>query len=261
MTTTTIYPIAGYPTIYLTTDGAQMTIRPMVPEDKDELLDFFRRIPPADRFGLKEDVTDPKVMERWALTLDYSRALPLLAILDGQIVGDATLHHRRAGSRQHIGEVRVVVDPNYRNRGVGRGLLHKLIDIAGNKGLKKLMFEVIADTEEAARQRDHHEGFGHVRRVAMVKVFRQRHAPVNQIIMVSLKLCHTVFDLALPLRRHLNIATLDLEFHRCFLHVNFLHHVLIVMRAQHSYIAAPGDRRLKDRHVVFDLAVIGQARV
>ena len=33
MTTTTIYPIPGYPTVYLTTDGAQMTIRPMVPED------------------------------------------------------------------------------------------------------------------------------------------------------------------------------------------------------------------------------------
>ena len=41
MTTTTIYPIAGYPTTYLTADGAQMTIRPMVPEDKDELLAFF----------------------------------------------------------------------------------------------------------------------------------------------------------------------------------------------------------------------------
>jgi L-amino acid N-acyltransferase YncA len=34
---------------------------------------------------------------------------------------------------------------------VGRALLHKLIDIAGDKGLKKLMFEVVADTEEAAR--------------------------------------------------------------------------------------------------------------
>ena len=151
MTTTTIYPIPGYPTVSLTTDGAQMTIRPMVPEDQDALLDFFRRIPPEDRFYLKEDVTDPTIISRWAETLDYSRVLPLLAFLDGRIVGDGTLHHRRAGARQHIGEVRVVVAPAYRNRGVGRGLLHKLIDIAGEKGLKTLMFEVVADTEPAAR--------------------------------------------------------------------------------------------------------------
>jgi L-amino acid N-acyltransferase YncA len=128
-----------------------MTIRPMVPEDQDALLDFFCRIPAEDRFYLKDEVTDPKTMERWAQTLDYSRALPLLALLDGKIVGDGTLHHHRAGARQHVGEVRVVVDPAYRNRGVGRGLLHKLIDLAGDQGLKKLMFEVVADTEQAAR--------------------------------------------------------------------------------------------------------------
>ena len=151
MSTTTIYPIPGYPTVYLTTDGAQMTIRPMVPQDQDALLDFFRSIPPEDRFYLKEDVTDPKLIARWVQTLDYSRALPLLAFLDGKIIGDGTLHHRRAGARQHIGEVRVVVASAYRNRGVGRGLLHKLIDIAGDKGLKKLTFEVVADTEPAAR--------------------------------------------------------------------------------------------------------------
>jgi L-amino acid N-acyltransferase YncA len=151
MTTTTIYPIPGYPTVSLTTDGAQMAIRPMVPEDEDALLDFFRRIPPEDRFTLKEDVTDPTMIARWAETLDYSRVLPLLAFLDGTIVGDGTLHHRRAGARQHIGEVRVVVASAYRNRGVGRGLLHKLIEIAGEKGLKKLMFEVVADTEPAAK--------------------------------------------------------------------------------------------------------------
>ena len=54
MSTTTIFPIPGYPTIYLTEDRTQVTIRPMVPEDKDDLLDFFRRIPQEDRFDLKE---------------------------------------------------------------------------------------------------------------------------------------------------------------------------------------------------------------
>lgn len=151
MSTTTMYPIPGYPTVYLTTDGAQMTIRPMVPEDKDALQHFFQGIPAEDRFYLKDDVTDPKVLERWAQTLNYTRALPLLAFLDGKIVGDGTLHPQRAGARKHVGEVRVVVAPAYRNRGVGRGLLHKLIDIAGDQGLKKLMFEVVADTEQAAR--------------------------------------------------------------------------------------------------------------
>ena len=59
MTTTNIHPIPGFPTVYLTQDGAQMTIRPMVPEDKDDLLDFFRRISQEDLFYLKEDVTNP----------------------------------------------------------------------------------------------------------------------------------------------------------------------------------------------------------
>jgi L-amino acid N-acyltransferase YncA len=123
----------------------------MVPEDQEALLDFFRSIPPEDCFALKDDVTDPKTIARWAETLDYSRVLPLLAFLDGTIVGDGTLHHRRAGARQHIGEVRVVVASAYRNRGVGRGLLHQLIDIAGEKGLKKLIFEMVADMEPAAK--------------------------------------------------------------------------------------------------------------
>lgn len=149
--TTTVYPIPGYPTVYLSENNENITIRPMVPGDKDMLLDFFRRIPQEDRFYLKEDVTSPQVIDLWAENLDYSRALPLLAIMDNKIVGDGTLHHRRAGARRHIGEVRIVVDPAYRNRGVGRGLLHKLTEIALDKGLEKLMFEVVVDTEAAAK--------------------------------------------------------------------------------------------------------------
>ena len=34
---------------------------------------------------------------------------------------------------------------------MGRGLLHQLIALAGDKGLQQLLFEVVADTEQAAR--------------------------------------------------------------------------------------------------------------
>jgi L-amino acid N-acyltransferase YncA len=169
-TATTFYPIPGYPTVELTEDGEQITIRPMQPHDEKALLEFFRRIPEEDRFYLKEDVTSPQVIKQWAERLDYSRALPLLAFKGNRIIADGTLHHRRAKARKHVGEVRVVVDPEFRNRGVGRGLMRKLVEIAKDKGVEKLAFEVVADKEEAARHTAQVLGFvpvavlrGHVR--------------------------------------------------------------------------------------------------
>jgi L-amino acid N-acyltransferase YncA len=105
--------------------------------------------------------------------------------MDDKIVGDGTLHHRRPGARRHIGEVRIVVDPEYRNRGIGLGLLHKLIEIARDRELEKLMFEVVADAEEAAKHTAQVLGFvpvaalphhvrdycGHVHHVIIMEMF------------------------------------------------------------------------------------------
>jgi len=131
----------------------------MVPADKEGLLDFFKRIPEEDRFFLKEDVTDATVIERWADSLDYTRVIPLLGEHNGKIIADGTLHRSRAGARKHIGEIRIVVDPAYRNRGVGRSLLHKLAELAKDRDIEKVMFELVADTEEAARRTATIQGF------------------------------------------------------------------------------------------------------
>ena len=133
----------------------------MLSTDKEALLDFFRRISPEDRLYLKDDVTSPAVITRWAETLDYRRVLPLLAIIDHTIIGDGTLHHSRAAARKHIGEVRVVLDPAYRNQGIGRLLLQRLVDIAKDEDreLEKILFEVVADTEQAAQHAARALGF------------------------------------------------------------------------------------------------------
>ena len=145
------YKLSAYPKELTLRDGRTVVLKPMMPEDGEPLMHFFQQVPADDRYYLKEDVTSPKVMQRWTSELDYDRTLPLLAWLGGQIVADASLHRTRALARRHVGEVnclfvaadpprRVLDDGARRNRDLrGKEPIpsaetagHK--DIAGRKG-------------------------------------------------------------------------------------------------------------------------------
>ena len=154
-----INPIPGYPAVRLTQDGQQMTVRPLVPDDKPALIEFFHGIPEEGRFYLKDNVASSSVIDQWFESLDYSRVLPLVAIRDGKIIADSTLHHRRARARMHTAEVRVLVHPQHRDQGVARTLLRELIQIASDRGLEKLVFEVVAGVEGSARYMAQSVGF------------------------------------------------------------------------------------------------------
>jgi len=155
--------ISGFPATFAI-KGGEIDIRPMAVDDAESLLAFFRRVPEEDRLYLKDDVTDGKVIERWSRELDYSRVLPLLARAGTEIVGDGTLHRSRADARRHVAEVRVVIDPQHRNRGVGRTLLQALVDVARREDdrLEKLVFEVVGDAEQAAAHAAEALGFSRV---------------------------------------------------------------------------------------------------
>ena len=156
---TVTFPIPGFPTVRLARNSEEYQVRPLHRDDGAALLDFFGRIPAADRFYLKEDVTSPPVIRRWIEQIDYSRVLPLVATKDDKIIGDGTLHRGRSGSRRHVAEVRVVVDPDYRNMGVGRGLLTCLTEVAHQRDIHKLRFEIVAGSEEPARRTAQALGF------------------------------------------------------------------------------------------------------
>lgn len=123
------------------------------------LHQFFLRIPAEDRYYFKEDVTSRQVVHRWAAELDYDRVLPLLAWAGEWVVADATLHRSRAGARRHVGEIRILVDPEYRNQGLGTTMLRELATIANENGLERLIFEAVAEKEEAAIKAAQYVGF------------------------------------------------------------------------------------------------------
>jgi putative acetyltransferase len=151
----TTYSIAAYPKEVALRDGAVVGIRPLDEDDGGALLHFFLGIPEDERFFLKDDVTSPAVIKEWTGHLNYNRALPIVAVESGQIIGEAVLVRRRGNARSHIGELRVTVVPAWRNKGLGTALIRELCDIASDAELDKVLFEVVegceADAAEAAR--------------------------------------------------------------------------------------------------------------
>ncbi|MGA7146845.1 MAG: GNAT family N-acetyltransferase, partial [Desulfobacterales bacterium] len=123
-------------------DGTKLLLRPMVPEDQDALYKFFKEIPREDARYLRDDVSSRLLVEKWAKNLDYEKTLPILAIKDDAIIGDATINRRRSGWKHHLGTVRVFVHKEYRNVGLGHLMIEELVDIAYKLGIEKLIVEI-----------------------------------------------------------------------------------------------------------------------
>jgi RimJ/RimL family protein N-acetyltransferase len=144
-------PVKGFPKLVTLRDRTVVTLRPMVREDKSELLAFFSRLPPEDRQFLKDDVTRPEIIEAWARDLNYDRVLPILAEHEGQIVGDATLHRQAYGWMRHVGEIRVVTDAYFRRRGLASAMAREIFYLALQVGLDKMVAEMAADQVAAIK--------------------------------------------------------------------------------------------------------------
>jgi ribosomal protein S18 acetylase RimI-like enzyme len=117
-----------------------MEFRPIAPGDEPALARFFARIPEADRTFLKEDVEDPHVIADWS----RPGTARVIAVDAGEVVGSVAvvpLH----GWSSHVGEVRLVVDPEQRGHGIGRDLARHAVVEAVDLGLAKLVVDVISD--------------------------------------------------------------------------------------------------------------------
>lgn len=148
--TTKKVELEAYPKSLILRDGSKVELRLLEEGDKLALLRFFEGIPEDERYYLKENVTAPEVIREWVTNVDISHVFPVIAVADGEIVADATLHRSRSMARRHVGELRIVVSPAYRERGLGRRMIRELLDIAAGFGLRKATFEIVAARQEAA---------------------------------------------------------------------------------------------------------------
>jgi GNAT superfamily N-acetyltransferase len=132
-------------------DGSRCKLRPLRKDDEKNFHEFFLAVPEGERMFIKHRVIEPQVIRDWCQNIDLGRNLPLLAFMDGKIVGDATLHQQLGGWKRHIGRVSVLVLPKYRGRGLARALVSEIVHLARDLGLKKVEAEFIGEQKAAIK--------------------------------------------------------------------------------------------------------------
>jgi len=132
-------------------DGLKCALRPLRRDDEKKFHQFFLDVPEAERMFIKHRVVEPEVIRDWCQNIDLGRNFPLLAIADGKIVADATLHQQLGGWKRHIGRVSVLVLPAYRGRGLARALVTEIVQLARNLSLERIEAEFIGEQEAAVK--------------------------------------------------------------------------------------------------------------
>src|SRR5258707_9438099 len=141
------YELQKFPREIKLKDGSKSRLRPLRKDDEKNFHEFFQAVPEAERMFIKHRVTDVQVIRGWCQNIDLGRNLPLLALINNKIVGDATLHQQLGGWKRHIGRVSVLVLPQYRGRGLARAMISEIAIIARNLGLEKVEAEFIGGHE------------------------------------------------------------------------------------------------------------------
>jgi len=155
------YPSDGlpYPKQFEIKDDIIMEVRPETPEDIEKLIIFFREIPEGDRLVLRRDVTNRQVMQDRIKELQSGYLISHLALIDDQIVGEATVYAQPYGWFRHVGDLRIIVDPKFRNMGIGNNLTQDMIGLVAHRNLDKIMIHLM---EHQVSQINHLKEMGFV---------------------------------------------------------------------------------------------------
>ncbi|ALG85507.1 GNAT family N-acetyltransferase [Gordonia phthalatica] len=117
-------------------------IRNLTRDDVTGLAAMFAKLSDLDLTLIREDLNDPEHV----VSLADSPDLRWVAVDDGAVVGWAAVQ-RLPGWSDHVGELRIVVDPDARGTGLGRDLTKQALRSGFGAGLGKIVIELATDQE------------------------------------------------------------------------------------------------------------------
>jgi L-amino acid N-acyltransferase YncA len=125
-------------------DGARVLFRVLGPPDAGALVEFFQGVSADDLRYIRSNVKDRDMVTSWATNPDYDRVLPVVALVQERVVGEATLHFR-TGPHAHVAEVRIFLAGDFRRRGLGIQMLETMFELARWRDIHLMEAQIVAD--------------------------------------------------------------------------------------------------------------------
>jgi len=138
-----------YPREVTLKDGGKLTVRPLVREDRELLLQFSASLPEEERIYLRDDFVNPEVIHSEDWDPSSGDTISIVATDGGVIAGTARLQRYPYPWNRHMGNIRVTVSPGYRGNGLARILLGEVFSRTLPTGIEKVIAEVVAGQEDA----------------------------------------------------------------------------------------------------------------
>lgn len=152
-------PILGsYPREIQVGENRAVALRLMEKSDRDRMVDFARALPPDDLLFLRRNITDPQVVDDWLRDIERGRTVTVLGERDDELLAYASLLLRETFWGRHMGEIRVLVRPDYRGLGLGFQLASDVFAIARDAGIEQMIARMTAE-QKRTRARLERLGF------------------------------------------------------------------------------------------------------
>jgi acetyl coenzyme A synthetase (ADP forming)-like protein len=143
---TTTYP-AHFESDVVLRNGRTLHIRPVKPEDRDTLLEFYGAMSRDSLYMRFFDVRTPDAALRDSPTsVDYETDFGVVGELGGRLAGIA--HYFRSRKNPAQAEVAFAIADHAQGCGLGTRLLEKLVDIARTKRIEMFRAEVLPENQK-----------------------------------------------------------------------------------------------------------------
>jgi RimJ/RimL family protein N-acetyltransferase len=125
--------------------GTTLQLARLQPDDAQALAAFAAALPAHDLLFLRRDISQPKVIAAWMQAIAEGRLHSLAVREAGVLVGCSAIVVDALSWSRHVGELRVLVAPAWRGKGLGRVLIQQCFAQALDLGLDKLVAQMTAD--------------------------------------------------------------------------------------------------------------------